>query len=95
MNPYVTDRDMIERILAAARRGANVRLVVSDKSNNDQATAALEHHYRDLIEAGGEVWELSRTRPIIAGCRNRRRASNFAAKRCSPTGSCKSFSRHD
>jgi cardiolipin synthase A/B len=61
MNPYVTDRDMIERILAAARRGAKVRLVVSETSNNDQATAALKHHYRDLIEAGVEVWELPGT----------------------------------
>ena len=30
MNPYLTDHDMIERILAAARRGAKVRLVVSE-----------------------------------------------------------------
>ena len=34
MNPYVTDRDMLERILAAARRGVRVRLVVSETSNN-------------------------------------------------------------
>jgi cardiolipin synthase A/B len=39
-------------------RQPKVRLVVSEKSNNDQATAALKHHYRDLIEAGVEVWEL-------------------------------------
>jgi hypothetical protein len=34
---------MIDRILAAARRGVHVRLVVSETSNNRQATAALEH----------------------------------------------------
>jgi cardiolipin synthase len=61
MNAYLTDADMIERILAAARRGVNVRIVVSEKSNNDQATAALKHRYADLIEAGAEVWELPGT----------------------------------
>jgi cardiolipin synthase len=59
MNPYLTDRDMIERILAAARRGAKV--VVSEASNNAQATAALKHHYAAMLEAGIEVWELPGT----------------------------------
>jgi cardiolipin synthase A/B len=61
MNPYLTDHDMIERILAAARRGVKVRVVISKVSNNAQATAALKHHYPDLIEAGAEVWELPGT----------------------------------
>ena len=61
MNPYFTDRDTIERILAAARRGVQVRIVVSEKSNNPQATAALRHRYADLIAAGAEVWELPGT----------------------------------
>ena len=61
MNPYLTDRDMIARILAAARRGVKVRIVVSAKSNNPQATAALRHHYGDLIEAGAEIYELPGT----------------------------------
>jgi cardiolipin synthase len=61
MNPYVTDRDMIERILAAARRGVRTRLVVSAVSNNAQATAALKHRYADLLDAGVEVWELPDT----------------------------------
>ena len=61
MNPYVTDGDMIERLLAAARRGVKVRIVVSEKSNNGQATAALKHRYPDLIDAGAEVWELPGT----------------------------------
>jgi cardiolipin synthase len=52
---------MIERILAAARRGVKVRVVVSEVSNNAQATAALKHHYPDLIDAGAEVWELPGT----------------------------------
>jgi cardiolipin synthase len=61
MNPYFTDRDVIERILAAARRGVSVRVVISEKSNNAQATAALKHRYADLFAAGVEVWELSGT----------------------------------
>ena len=61
MNPYLTDRDMIERILATARRGAKVRVVVAEKSNNPQATAALKHRYADLLAAGVEVWELPGT----------------------------------
>jgi cardiolipin synthase A/B len=58
MNPYVTDREMVERILAAARRGVRVRLVVSERSNNSQATAALKHRYADLAALGVEVWEV-------------------------------------
>jgi cardiolipin synthase len=61
MNPYVTDRSMIDRIVAAARRGVQVRLVISQKSNNGQATAALKHRYPDLLDAGVAVWELPDT----------------------------------
>jgi cardiolipin synthase A/B len=61
MNPYLTDRDMIGRILAAARRGVRTRVVVSETSNNAQATAALKHHYQDFVDAGVEVWELPDT----------------------------------
>jgi cardiolipin synthase len=57
MNPYLTDADMIQRITAAARRGVDVRVVVSESSNNTQATAALEHHYRELLDAGAKLWE--------------------------------------
>ena len=61
MNPYLTDRSMIDRIVAAAQRGVQVRLVISQKSNNAQATAALKHRYPDLLEAGVAVWELPDT----------------------------------
>ena len=61
MNPYLTDRPMIERILAAARRGVKVRVVVSERSNNAPATAALKHRYPDLLGAGIEVWEIPGT----------------------------------
>ena len=61
MNAYLTDRDMIERILAVASRGVKTRIVVSEESNNAQATAALKHRYGDLIDAGVEIWELPGT----------------------------------
>jgi cardiolipin synthase len=61
MNPYLTDRDVIERILAAARRGVRTRIVVSEVSNNAPATAALKHHYGELLDAGAEIWELPGT----------------------------------
>jgi cardiolipin synthase len=57
MNPYVTDPDMLDRILAAARRGVRVRIVTAERSNNWLAAASLKHHYGDLIEAGVEIWE--------------------------------------
>lgn len=57
MNPYFTDADVIQRVIAAAERGVEVRIVVSETSNNKQATAALKHHYRDLLGAGVEIWE--------------------------------------
>ena len=44
-------------VIAAAKRGVKVRIVVSETSNNPQATAALKHHYRALIDAGAEIWE--------------------------------------
>ena len=61
MNPYLTDRGMIDRLVAAGRRGVRVRVVISKKSNNAQATAALKHRYQDLLGAGVEVWELPDT----------------------------------
>jgi PLD-like domain len=61
MNPYLTDRDMVDRIVAAARRGVKVRVVVSETGNNPPATAALEHHYGELIDAGAEIWEVPGT----------------------------------
>jgi cardiolipin synthase len=57
MNPYFTDSDMIQRVIAAARRGVKVRIVVSQTSNNAPATAALKYHYADLLHAGVRIWE--------------------------------------
>src|SRR4051794_33565203 len=60
-NPYLTDRDAIGRVLAAAARGVKVRVLVSETSNNAQAGAALRHRYAELAAAGVEVWELPDT----------------------------------
>jgi cardiolipin synthase len=57
MNPYFTDSDMIQRVVAAAKRGVKVRIVVSQKSNNPQASAALKYHYGQLLDAGAQIWE--------------------------------------
>ena len=61
INPYLTDAGMFTRIVAAARRGARVRVVVAEKSNNPQASAALRYRYAELANAGGEVWEVPGT----------------------------------
>lgn len=61
MNPYLTDSDIIGRIIRAAKRDVKVRIVVSEKSNNFLATAALRSHYADLIGVGVEIWEVPGT----------------------------------
>ena len=61
MNPYLTDPDVIARLLAAAGREVKVRVVVSRTSNNGAATAALRHRYADLDAAGVELWEVPDT----------------------------------
>jgi cardiolipin synthase len=58
MNPYFTDGGMVDRLIAAAERGARVRVVTSQRSNNRAAAAAFRHRYADLAAAGVEVWEL-------------------------------------
>lgn len=57
MNPYLTDAARVERILAAARRGAAVRVVLAEHANSAVAAAA-GHRYRDLLAAGIQIWEL-------------------------------------
>jgi cardiolipin synthase len=61
MNAYLTDHELIERIIVAARRGVKVRVVLSEESNNPPAAAVARHRYPDLIAAGVEVWELPGT----------------------------------
>jgi cardiolipin synthase len=57
MNPYLSDDGMIDRIVAAGRRGVTVRLLVSQESNNKPAEYTLEHNYGRLLRAGVQIWE--------------------------------------
>lgn len=60
VNPYLTDGAAIEHLVDAAQRGVVVRVIVSERSNNALASAALRHHYAGLIGAGVEIWEYPR-----------------------------------
>jgi cardiolipin synthase len=55
VNPYVTDRGMIRRIEAAARRGVRTRLFVPENANNWACAAAQHHHHPALLDAGVRI----------------------------------------
>jgi cardiolipin synthase len=55
VNPYVTDRGMITRIVAAAGRGARVRLFVPATPNNWACGAAEQFHHKRLLDAGVQI----------------------------------------
>jgi cardiolipin synthase len=57
VNPYVTDRGMIRRVEAAARRGVHVRLFVPASANNWACAAAQRHHHGALLDAGVHILE--------------------------------------
>jgi phosphatidylserine/phosphatidylglycerophosphate/cardiolipin synthase-like enzyme len=58
MNYYIGEPHVIREIVAAARRGVRVRLVVADSAHANAVTyRAFQHHYDALIGAGVEIWE--------------------------------------
>ena len=57
MNPYLTEDELVDRIVVAARRGVKVRVVVSQESNSAIHSAAMRHDYDRMLEAGIEIWE--------------------------------------
>ena len=57
MNPYLTDEDIVDRIVRAAERGVDVRVLVSEESNSAAAQRAMEHFYSSMIDAGVQIWE--------------------------------------
>jgi cardiolipin synthase len=61
INPYVADQGILERMMAAARRGVRVRFVVPAESNVWATAGALEHRFADLLAAGVEV----RQHPVL------------------------------
>jgi cardiolipin synthase len=57
LNPYLTDPDMLDRIIDAGERGVEVRVVLPGDSNVTQARDAAEHNYGDLFDAGVDIYE--------------------------------------
>jgi cardiolipin synthase A/B len=57
VNPYVTDRGMIRRIVQASRRGVRVRLFVPANANNWACAAAQRFHHAKLLDAGVRILE--------------------------------------
>src|SRR5262249_28229941 len=57
MNPYLSDDGMLDRIVAAGKRGVAVRILVPGQSNNPPAQHALEAHYGRLLDSGAQIWE--------------------------------------
>ena len=55
INPYVTDRGMIRRIVEAAQRGVRVRMFVPANPNNWACGAAEQFHHRRLLDAGVRI----------------------------------------
>ena len=55
VNPYISNRAILERIHTAALRGVRVRLVVPGKPTPPYPAAAFRHHYQRLLDAGAEI----------------------------------------
>jgi cardiolipin synthase len=55
VNPYISNRAILERLLAAALRGVRVRLVAPGKPTPPYPAAAFRHWYGRLLDAGAEI----------------------------------------
>ncbi len=55
VNPYISNRAILERLLAAALRGVQVRLVAPGKPTPPYPAAAFRHWYPVLMDAGVEI----------------------------------------
>ena len=55
VNPYISNRAILERLLAAALRGVRVRLVAPGKPTPPYPAAAFRHWYGRLLDAGVEI----------------------------------------
>jgi cardiolipin synthase len=55
VNPYIADRAILERILAAAERGVEVRIVAPGQPTPPYPAAAFRHWYERLLGAGVEI----------------------------------------
>ena len=57
INPYLADRGILRGLVAAARRGVEVRVIVPADPRSLPASAAVRHYFKDLVEAGADVRE--------------------------------------
>lgn len=55
-NPYFTDDVMVDKLVAAAKRGVKVNIVVPAVSDVGIVKAASRHHFKSLIDAGAKVF---------------------------------------
>jgi cardiolipin synthase len=55
-NPYFTDDKLVDRLVAAARRGVKVNIIVPAVSDVGIVKAASRHHFRRLREAGANIY---------------------------------------
>jgi cardiolipin synthase len=55
VNPYISNRAILERILEAALRGVRVRLIAPGKPTPPYPAAAFRHWYGRLLDAGVEI----------------------------------------
>ncbi len=49
-----------EALIAAAKRGVDVRLLLPGESDSERALRAGESHYTDLLKAGVKIWQAHR-----------------------------------
>jgi cardiolipin synthase A/B len=55
VNPYISNRAILDRLHAAALRGVAVRLIAPGKPTPPYPAAAFRHHYERLMAAGVEI----------------------------------------
>ena len=55
VNPYISNRAILDRILAAALRGVKVQLIAPGKPTPPYPAAAFRHWYGRLMDAGVEI----------------------------------------
>jgi cardiolipin synthase len=54
---FVPTDQQLEALIDAARRGVDVRLLLTDESNSDLAIAVAHSHYAALLDAGVRIYE--------------------------------------
>ncbi len=59
---FVPTPEQEEELIAAARRGVDVRLLLADNSDSPESIAAAHSHYSELLDAGVRIYE---TRNVV------------------------------